>query len=185
MINVNDIKNGMTLIIEGNIYQVVEFLHVKPGKGSAFMKTKLKNMRTGGTVERTFNTNVKFEKANITRSNVQYLYNTGDTYYFMNMETYEQLELSSEQVGDDKYYLIENSTVDVVQYEGELLGIVLPDKVEFTVTQTEPAVKGNTTNNALKDAYVETGLLVRVPLFIEQGEKILVTTADGKYSSKA
>ena len=184
MINVNDIKNGMTLMIEGNIYQVVEFLHVKPGKGSAFMKTKLKNMRTGGIVERTFNTNVKFEKANITRSSVQYLYNTGDTYYFMNMETYEQLELSADQIGDDKFYLIENGTVDVVQYEGELLGIVLPDKIEFTVTETEPAVKGNTTNNAQKDAYVETGLLVRVPLFIEQGEKILVTTADGKYSSR-
>ncbi len=185
MINVNDIKNGMTLMIEGNIYQVVEFLHVKPGKGSAFMKTKLKNMRTGGIVERTFNTNVKFEKANITRSNVQYLYNTGDTYYFMNMQTYEQLELSASQIGDDKYYLIENGLVDVVQFEGELLGLVLPDKIEFTVTETEPAVKGNTTNNALKDAYVETGLLVKVPLFIEQGEKILVTTADGKYSSRA
>ena len=185
MINVNDIKNGMTLIIEGNIYQVVEFLHVKPGKGSAFMKTKLKNMRTGGIVERTFNTNVKFEKANISRTNVQYLYNTGDTYYFMNMETYEQVELTADQLGDDKNYLIENLPVDIVQFEGELLGIVLPDKIEFTVTQTEPAVKGNTTNNALKDAYVETGLVVRVPLFIEQGEKILVTTADGKYSSRA
>ena len=105
MINVNDIKNGMTLIIEGNIYQVVEFLHVKPGKGSAFMKTKLKNMRTGGIVERTFNTNVKFEKANISRTNVQYLYNTGDTYYFMNMETYEQVELTKDQLGDDVLYL--------------------------------------------------------------------------------
>ena len=185
MIGVNDIKNGMTLIIEGNIYQVLEFLHVKPGKGSAFMKTKLKNMRTGGIVEKTFNTNIKFEKANITRSNVQYLYNTGDTYYFMNMETYEQLELPEAQVGDNKNYLIENSTVDVVFYESELLGIVLPEKVEFTVAQTEPAVKGNTTNNAQKDAYMETGLLVRVPLFIEQGEKILVTTKDGKYSSRA
>ena len=185
MIEVNDIKNGMTLMIEGNIYQVVEFLHVKPGKGSAFMKTKLKNMRTGGTVERTFNTNVKFEKANINRSSVQYLYNTGDTYNFMDMETYEQLELSDAQVGDNKNYLIENMMVDVVMFEGELLGIILPDKVEFTITQTEPAVKGNTTNNALKDAYVETGMLVRVPLFIEQGEKILVTTADGKYSSRA
>lgn len=185
MIEVNDIKNGMTLIIEGNLYQVVEFLHVKPGKGSAFMKTKLKNLRTGGTVERTFNTNVKFEKANIQRSSVQYLYNTGDIYYFMNMETYEQLELTADQIGDDKYYLIENMMVDVVQYEGELLGLNLPDKIEFTVVQTEPAVKGNTTNNALKDAYVETGLMVRVPLFIEQGEKILVTTVDGKYSSRA
>lgn len=185
MIEVNDIKNGMTLIIEGNLCQVVEFLHVKPGKGSAFMKTKLKNLRTGGTIERTFNTNVKFEKANIQRSSVQYLYNTGDIYYFMNMETYEQLELTAEQVGEDKFYLIENMMVDVVQYEGELLGLNLPDKIEFTVTQTEPAVKGNTTNNAQKDAYVETGLMVRVPLFIEQGEKILVTTADGKYSSRA
>ena len=175
----------MTLMIEGNIYQVIEFLHVKPGKGSAFMKTKLKNMRTGGIVERTFNTNVKFEKANITRSSVQYLYNTGDSYCFMNMETYEQLELNADQIGDDKYYLIENCTVDLVQYEGELLGLILPDKVEFTVAETEPAVKGNTTNNALKDAYTETGLLVKVPLFIEQGEKILVTTADGKYSSRA
>ena len=185
MIGVNDIKNGMTLIIEGNIYQVLEFLHVKPGKGSAFMKTKLKNMRTGGIVEKSFNTNIKFEKANITRTNVQYLYNTGDSYVFMNMETYEQLELPEAQVGDNKDYLIENSTVDVVFYESELLGIVLPEKVEFTVVSTEPAVKGNTTNNAQKDAYVETGLLVRVPLFIEQGEKILVTTKDGKYSSRA
>ena len=185
MIGVNDIKNGMTLIIEGNIYQVLEFLHVKPGKGSAFMKTKLKNMRTGGIVEKTFNTNIKFEKANITRTNVQYLYNTGDSYVFMNMETYEQLELPEAQVGDNKDYLIEISTVDVVFYESELVGIVLPEKVEFTVVSTEPAVKGNTTNNAQKDAYVETGLLVRVPLFIEQGEKILVTTKDGKYSSRA
>lgn len=185
MIEVNDIKNGITLMIEGNIYQVVEFLHVKPGKGSAFMKTKLKNMRTGGTVEKTFNTNVKFEKANISRTSVQYLYSTGDTYNFMDMQTYEQLELSADQVGDNKNYLIENMMVDVIMFEGELLGIVLPDKVEFTIVQTEPAVKGNTTNNALKDAYVETGMLVRVPLFIEQGEKILVTTADGKYSSRA
>ena len=185
MIDINDIKKGMALEIEGGIYTVVDFLHVKPGKGSAFMKTKLKNMRTGGIVERTFNTNVKFEKANITRSSVQYLYNTGDTYCFMNMETYEQLELSEAQIGDDKYYLIENCTVDLVQFEGELLGLILPDKVEFTVAETEPAVKGNTTNNALKDAYTETGLLVKVPLFIEQGEKILVTSADGKYSSRA
>ena len=185
MINVNDIKNGMTIMIEGNIYQVVEFLHVKPGKGSAFMKTKLRNLRTGGIIERTFNTNVKFEKANINKQNVEYLYNTGDTFFFMNMETYEQLELSKEQVGDNAFYLIENMNVYVILYEGELLGIDLPDKVEFTVVETEPAVRGNTTNNATKDAKIETGLVVKVPLFIEQGEKILVTTADGKYSSRA
>lgn len=185
MFNINDIKNGITFLLEGNIYQVVEFLHVKPGKGSAFMKVKLKNLRTGGTVEKTFNTNVKLEKANIQKSNVQYLYNTGDTYYFMNMQTYDQLELTSAQVGDDKNYLIENMEVDVIQFGDELLGINLPDKIVMEVTETEPAVKGNTTNNAQKDATVETGLLVRVPLFIEQGEKILVSTKDGKYVSRA
>lgn len=185
MIGVNDIKNGMTLIIEGNIYQVIEFLHVKPGKGSAFMKTKLRNLRTGGIVEKTFNTNVKFEKANINKMNSQYLYSMGDVYYFMNMETYEQLELSKEQIGDSANYLIENMNVYIILFEGELLGIDLPDKVEFTVVETEPAVRGNTTNNAMKDAKVDTGMIVKVPLFIEQGEKILVTTADGKYSSRA
>ncbi len=185
MINVNEIKNGMTVMIDGNIYQVVEFLHVKPGKGSAFMKTKLRNLRTGGIVERTFNTNVKFEKANINKVNAQYLYNNAGTYFFMNMDNYEQLELSQEQVGDNANYLIENMNVYVILYEGELLGIDLPDKVEFTVIETEPAVRGNTTNNALKDAKVDTGMIVKVPLFIEQGEKILVTTADGKYSSRA
>ena len=185
MINVNDIKNGMTIMIDGQIYQVVEFLHVKPGKGSAFMKTKLRNMRTGGIVEKTFNTNVKFEKANINKQNVQYLYNTGDTYFFMNMDNYEQLELSAEQIGDNKNFLIENMNVYVILYEGELLGIDLPDKVELTITHTEAAVKGNTTNNALKDAEVETGYIVRVPLFIEEGEKIIVSTSDGKYVSRA
>ena len=185
MIGVNDIKNGMTLIIEGNIYQVIEFLHVKPGKGSAFMKTKLRNLRTGGIVEKTFNTNVKFEKANINKMNSQYLYSMGDVYYFMNMETYEQLELSKEQIGDSANYLIENMSVHIILFEGELLGIDLPDKVEFTVVETEPAVRGNTTNNAMKDAKVDTGMIVKVPLFIEQGEKILVTTSDGKYSSRA
>ena len=185
MIEVNDIKTGMTLIIEGGIYQIVDFLHVKPGKGSAFMKTKLKNLRTGGTIERTFNTNVKFEKANIEKSNVQYLYNTGDTYNFMNMETYEQLELSADQLGNDKNFLIENMNVLVSFFQGELLGVILPDKIEMTVTETEPAVKGNTTNNATKDATVETGLKVRVPLFIEQGEKIVVFSADGKYAGRA
>lgn len=185
MFNINDIKNGVTFVLDGQIYQVIDFLHVKPGKGSAFMKAKLKNLRTGGTLEKTFNTNIKLEKANINKSTVQYLYNTGDIYNFMDLQSFEQLELTKEQVGDDRNYLIENMNVDVIQYEGELLGLVLPDKIELVVTETEPAVKGNTTNNALKDATVETGLLVRVPLFIEQGEKILVSTKDGKYVSRA
>ena len=185
MFNINDIKNGVTLLYEGQIYQVVDFLHVKPGKGSAFMKAKLKNLRTGGTVEKTFNTNVKLEKAMIDRQNMQFLYNNGDIYNFMNMETYEQIELPKSQLGEEEKFLKEGLDVIVTFYQGELLGIILPDKIEYVVEQTEPAVKGNTTNNAQKDAIMENGLKVRVPLFIEQGEKILVSTKDGKYDSRA
>ena len=185
MFNINDIKNGMTFTLDGQIYQVLEFLHVKPGKGPAFMKTKIKNLRTGATIERTFNTNVKLEKAIIEKREMQYLYAAGDVYNFMNMETYEQIELTKEQLGDAVDYLKEGTNVQVTFYQGELLGVELPDKMELTVTSTEPAVKGNTTNNAMKDATVETGLLVKVPLFIEQGEVILVSTKDGKYVSRA
>ena len=185
MFNINDIKNGMTFVLDGAIYQVIEFLHVKPGKGPAFMKTKIKNLRTGATIERTFNTNVKLEKAMISKREMQYLYSSGDTYNFMNMETYEQVELTKEQLQDAVLYLKEGTNVEVTFYEGELLGVELPDKMTLTVTNTEPAVKGNTTNNAMKDATVETGLLVKVPLFIEQGEEIIVSTKDGKYVSRA
>lgn len=185
MIDVNSIKNGMTLIIDGNIFQVLEFLHVKPGKGSAFMKMKIRNLRNGTTIERTFNTNVKFEEARIERTTVQYLYHDSGLFNFMNMETFEQIELSDEQVGDKKDYLIENMNVDVTRYGSELLGLSLPEKMEFTVVRTEPAVKGGTQTNASKDAFTETGLLVKVPMFIEQGEKIIVTTNDGKYYSRA
>ena len=185
MIDVNDIKNGMTLLIEGNIYQVVEFLHVKPGKGSAFMKTKLQNLRTGTTLERTFNTNVKFEEARIDRIKVQYLYEDNGTYNFMDTNTYDQFELDQTQIGDKKDFLLENMEVMITRYNGELLGIDLPEKITFTVVKTEPAVKGGTTTNASKDAYVETGLLVKVPLFINEGEKIIVTSYDGKYYSRA
>ena len=185
MVNVNDIKNGMTILFEGNIYMVMDFLHVKPGKGAAFVKTKLKNLRTGSTVEKTFNSSIKLEKANITKSSMQYLYSTGDTYTFMNMETYEQVELSKEQLGSDVNYLKEGLDVMLSFYEGELLGVILPEKVELKVVSTEPAVKGNTTNNATKDAVLETGLTVRVPLFIEQDEVIVVYTQDGKYASRA
>ncbi|MEI3530325.1 MAG: elongation factor P [Bacilli bacterium] len=185
MFNINDIKNGMTFLYEGNIYQVMEFLHVKPGKGSAFVKAKLKNLRTGGTVEKTFNTNVKLEKAMIERQNMQFLYASGDTFNFMNMETYEQSELNKDQLGDEAKFLKEGLDVIVTFYQGELLGIILPDKIEYVVTETEPAVKGNTTNNAQKDAIMENGLKVRVPLFVEQGESIIVSTKDGKYDSRS
>lgn len=185
MINVNDIKNGMTILFEGNIYTVLEFSHVKPGKGAAFVQAKLKNLRTGSIIEKRFNSGVKLEKAMIEKTSMQYLYANGDSYNFMNMETYEQTELTKEQLGTGINYLKEGLDVLLSFYEGELLGILLPEKVELEVTETEPAVKGNTTNNATKDATVETGLTLRVPLFIEKGEKIVVYTADGKYASRA
>lgn len=184
MFNINDIKNGMTFVLDGQIYQVLEFLHVKPGKGPAFIRTKIKNLRTGATIEKTFNTNIKLEKAIIDKQNAQYLYNSGDVYNFMNMETYEQIELTKEQLGDDALLLKENLEVDLSFYNGELIGIILPDKIQMKVVHTEPGVKGNTATNAIKDAELESGLVVRVPLFIEQGEDIIITR-EGKYDSRA
>lgn len=185
MFNINDIKNGITFLFEDNIYQVLEFLHVKPGKGAAFVKAKIKNLRTGSIVEKTFNTSIKLEKAIIEKKPMQFLYATGDTYIFMNMETYEQLELNKEHLGDDVLYLKENSEVSITFYKGEVLGISLPDKITMIVAKTEPAVKGNTTNNATKEATLESGLVVRVPLFVEEGESIIISTSDGKYVSRA
>ena len=185
MISTNDLKNGITIEYEGNIYVVMETQHVKPGKGAAIVKAKLKNLRTGSIIEQTFNAGVKVATARIEKQLMQYLYNMSGVYYFMNMETYEQLELQESQIGDNSKFLKENLEVYITSYEGEILGVALPDKVELVVTHTEPAVKGNTTQNALKDATVETGLLVRVPLFIEEGETIIVSTADGKYVSRA
>lgn len=185
MFNVNDIKNGMTILFEDSIYTVLEFSHVKPGKGAAFVQVKLKNLRTGSIVEKRFNSGVKLEKAMIEKKNMQYLYEASGVYTFMDNETYEQLELTESQLGNDKYYLKNGLEVIVSLYQGEVLGVILPEKVELEIIATEPAVKGNTTNNAQKDATVETGLMVRVPLFIEQGEKILVCTKDGSYASRA
>ena len=184
MIDINDIKNGMTVIVEGNLYQIVDFLHVKPGKGAAFMKTKLKNLRTGGTIEKTFNTNIKIEKANISKKTMQYLYNTSDMYYFMDMNTYEQVELSEKQIENEKKYLKENLEVELVYFESELIGLNLPEKVEYKVTYTTDAVKGNNSTNALKDATHENGLEVKVPLFICEGDVVVISTKDGKYVSR-
>ena len=185
MINVNDIKNGMTILFEDNIYTVLEFSHVKPGKGAAFVQAKLKNLRTGAIVEKRFNSGVKLDKAMVEKKNMQFLYASGETYNFMNMETYEQIELDKNQIGEDIEYLKEGLNVDVTFFQGELLGLLLPEKIEMKITQTEPAVKGNTTNNAMKDAVLETGMKVRVPLFVEEGESIIVSTKDGKYVSRA
>lgn len=185
MVNANDIKNGMTILFEDNIYVVLEFSHVKPGKGAAFVKAKLKNLRTGSIVEKTFNSSIKLERAMIQKVDMQYLYNSGESYNFMNMETYEQIEIPANSLGDDAKFLKENLGVNITFYEGEVLGIILPDKIEYTITKTEPAVKGNTTNNATKEATIETGLIIKVPLFIEEGENVLVSTSDGKYVSRA
>ena len=185
MVNANDIKNGITILYEDNIYVVLEFSHVKPGKGAAFVKAKLKNLRTGSIVEKTFNSSIKLERALIEKLDMQYLYATGDSYNFMNMETYEQIEIPVSRLGNDALYLKENLNVNITFYQGEVLGIILPDKIEYKITKTEPAVKGNTTNNATKEATVETGLTIKVPLFIEEGENVLVSTNDGKYVSRA
>ena len=185
MINVNDIKNGMTILFEGNIYTVLDFSHVKPGKGAAFVQAKLKNLRTGSIIEKRFNSGVKLEKAMIEKVGMQYLYANGDSYNFMNMETYEQMDLTKDQLGDNVLYLKEGLDVLLSFYEGELIGIIMPEKVELEVVETEPAVKGNTATNATKDAKIETGYVVKVPLFINNGERILVSTKDGKYSGRA
>ena len=184
MINVNDLKNGMTVQMNGAIYTVLETGHVKPGKGAAFVTAKMKNLRTGSIIEERFNAGTKVEPARIERKNMQYLYEMNGIYYFMNMETYDQVELNKEPLGEDIKFLKENLEVLISFYEGEMLGIELPEKIDYVITKTEPAVKGNTATNATKDAIVETGMLVKVPLFIEQGEEIIVSTKDGKYVSR-
>lgn len=185
MINVNDLKNGMTISYEGNVYQVVEFQHVKPGKGSAFVRTKLKNLKTNSTQEITFNAGIKIEKANVEKKALSYLYNSGDTYVFMDNDSYEQLELHKNKLEEYIKFLKEGLVVEVMNYEGEVIGISLPEKISYKVVETEQAVKGNTTSSAQKDATIETGYTLKVPLFISEGEEIIITTSDGKYSSRA
>lgn len=186
MFNINDIKNGITFQLDGEIYEVLEFLHVKPGKGPAFMNVKMRNLRSGATIEKKFNTtNVKLQKALIEKQPMQFLYASGDSYTFMNMETYEQVELNKSQIGESANYLLDGMDVNLTFFEGELLGINLPDKVTLEVVETEPAIRGNTANNALKDAIVSTGLKVKVPLFVNMGDKIIISTRDGKYDSRA
>ena len=184
MINVNDFKTGMTINYDNNLYQVLEFQHVKPGKGAAIVKAKLKNLRTGSIVEQTFNAGTKVPQGHVEKIKMQYLYSTGDSYTFMNMNTYEQVDLSQSQIENESKFLKEGLEVLIFFYEGEMLGIELPEKIDYKIIATEPAIKGNTATNATKDATIETGLLVRVPLFIEQDEEIIVSTKDGKYVSR-
>ena len=185
MINVNDLKNGITIKHDGVIYQVVEFQHVKPGKGSAFVRTKLKDLKAGTTREITFNAGIKIERAEVVKSDLMYLYSTGSSYVFMDNNTYEQIELSEDMLKEEKKFLKENLVVQVMNYNGEIIGVSLPEKVSYKVIEAEDAVKGNTTSGAQKDVTIETGYTLKAPLFISAGEEIIVTTSDGKYSSRA
>ncbi len=185
MISTNEFKTGQTISFDGNIFQVIEFMHVKPGKGSAFVRTKLRNLRSGAVIDYTFNAGTKVERAQIDKLSMQYLYANGDMHVFMNNESYEQIEIPQAQIENELKFIYESMNVDVMFYDGkEILGVNLPDKVTLEVVETVPGVKGDTKTNALKDAIMQTGLLVKVPMFIEQGEKIIVNTNDGAYVSR-
>lgn len=185
MISTNDFKTGQTILHEGNIFQVIEFMHVKPGKGSAFVRTKLRNLRTGAVIDYTFNAGTKIERAQIDKNSMQYLYADGQNHVFMNNDTYEQIEIPGVQIERELNYMYEGMSVEVLFYNNsEILGVSLPDKVALTIVQADPAVKGDTKTNAMKDAVLQTGLMVKVPMFIEQGERIIVSTYDGSYVSR-
>ena len=184
MVTAGDFKNGLTIEIEGNIFQILEFQHVKPGKGAAFVRTKLKNIISGGVVEKTFRPTEKFENAHIERKEMQYLYQDGDLYYFMDNDTYEQIALGSELIGDALKFVKENEMCKVCSHNGNVFSIEPPLFVELQVTDTEPGFKGNTATGATKPAIVETGAQVNVPLFVENGEVIKIDTRTGEYLSR-
>jgi elongation factor P len=185
MISVNDFKTGLTVELDGMAWQVVDFQHVKPGKGPAFVRSKLKNVKTGSTVEKTFRAGEKIPRARLDRSEKQYLYNSDDEYVFMDNESYEQVTLNKEQLGDGLKYLKENMSIQVVMYQGEILGLELPNFVELKVTDTEPGIKGDTASGASKNATMETGAVVSVPLFINVGDVLRIDTRTGLYMERA
>ncbi|WP_460852732.1 elongation factor P [Nocardioides montaniterrae] len=179
MATTNDLKNGMVLNLEGQLWAVVEFQHVKPGKGPAFVRTKLKNVESGKNVDKTFNAGTKVETATVDRRSWQYLYNDGMNYVFMDTTTFDQIEVSPEIVGDAKNFLLENMDVNIAMNEGRVLFVELPASAEFTITYTEPGVMGDSATGRTKPATLETGAEIQVPLFIENGEKIKVDTREG------
>ncbi len=185
MVTAGDFKNGITIEYDGKIFQIVEFQHVKPGKGAAFVRTKLKDIKNGGVVETSFRPTEKFENAHIDRKNMQYLYNDGDLYYFMDGETYDQIAISKDNVGDSLKFVKENEEVKICSCNGDIFAIEPPITVELVITETEPGFRGNTATNATKPAIVETGATVYVPLFVEQGETIVIDTRTGEYSKRA
>ena len=184
MISAGDFRNGVTLEIEGNVYQILEFQHVKPGKGAAFVRTKLKNIINGGVVEKTFRPTEKFPAARIDRVDMQYLYSDGDLYHFMNVETFDQIALNSDDVGDSLKFVKENEMVKICSHNGNVFAVEAPLFVEPEIIDTEPGFKGDTATGATKPATVETGAVVNVPLFVEQGNKIKIDTRTGEYLSR-
>ena len=184
MISAGDFRNGVTLEIEGNVYQILEFQHVKPGKGAAFVRTKLKNIINGGVVEKTFRPTEKVPAARIDRVDMQYLYSDGDLYHFMNVETFDQIALNSDDVGDSLKFVKENEMVKICSHNGNVFAVEAPLFVELEIIDTEPGFKGDTATGATKPATVETGAVVNVPLFVEQGNKIKIDTRTGEYLSR-
>lgn len=184
MITAGDLRKGVTFEMEGKVYMVIDFLHVKPGKGAAFVRTKLKNVVTGQVLEKTFNPVEKFEKAHIERKDMVYLYSDGDLYYFMDNETYEQIPLNKAQVEDALMFITENMSCAIQFYKGEAFSVVPPSFVELLITECDPGVQGDTSKAGNKPATLETGLVIQVPLFVNNGEKIRVDTRDGSYMSR-
>ncbi|WP_461218956.1 elongation factor P [Lapidilactobacillus salsurivasis] len=185
MISVNELKNGLTIKVDGGLWRVVEFQHVKPGKGGAFVRTKLKNLRNGAVQEKTFRATEKVERAQIDSKQMQYLYADGDNYVFMDTSTYEQLELPGAEIQDELKFLKENMVVGVMMYGAETLGVDLPNTVDLTVAETEPGIRGDTSSGGTKPATMETGLVVNVPFFINAGDVLSINTSDGSYISRA
>ena len=184
MISAGDFRNGVTIELEGNIFQIIEFQHVKPGKGAAFVRTKLKNIKSGGVVEKTFRPTEKCPTARIDRKDMQYLYNDGDLFYFMDNESYEQIAIAKDAIGDALKFVKENEMCKVCSHNGNVFAVEAPLFVELMITETEPGFKGDTATGATKPATVETGATVQVPLFVDQGETIKIDTRTGEYVSR-
>ncbi len=185
MISAGDFRNNMCFEMDGQVYQVVEFQHVKPGKGAAFVRTKYKNVKTGSVVERSFNPNEKFEQAQLERRDMQYLYSDGDLYYFMDQESYDQIPIHAEAIGDAIKFLKEEMICKVLSYKGEIFSVELPITVELEIIECEPGVRGDTANNVTKYATLETGAVIKVPLFVNQNEIVRVDTRTGEYLERA
>lgn len=181
MISSNDFRPGVTIELDGNPCQVIEFQHVKPGKGAAFVRCKIKNLKNGGTIERTFRAGEKVPKAVLERKQMQYLYFDGDNYVFMDNESFEQITLTEEQLGGGQKYLKENMDCQITNYQSKVLGVELPNTVELEVTETEPGIKGDTTSGGTKPATLETGVVVNVPFFVNVGDVLKVDTRNGAY----